>query len=74
MRIVKYLTQHVFQYYTTLLSPVLNTPDTSTPVLKCLYRICIDSSSLFKVNYQVYMDLVSRCTRNIFLIATQVSK
>ena len=74
MRIVKYLTQHVFQYCTTLLIPVLNTPDTSTPVLKCLHSICIDGSSLFKVNYQVCMDLLSRCTRNIFLIATQVSK
>lgn len=74
MRIVKYLTQHVFQYYTTLLGPALNTPDTFTLVLKCLCKICIDGSFLFKVNYQVCMDLLSRCTRNIFLIATQVSK
>lgn len=55
----------LFNYYKTLLNPVLNTSDTSTPVLERLDRICINSSSIFIANYQLGMDLLSKLLRNI---------
>lgn len=63
-----------FNYTNTWLNPVLNTSDTSTPLLECLYTKCIDGSFIFIVSYQLCINLLFRLIRNILLIATLVNK